>query len=102
MSEDWRDQLEQAGYKFEFDYGYWDYDWSRTLVYTRDGRVIALSDSGCSCKYLGEDFTADNVESNLVQIFDLPGLTELADQHYGHSDGDAFSIQEQYRALGLR
>ena len=101
MGEDWEDQLEQSGYKFEFSYGYWDYDWSQTAVYSRDGRVFTLSDSGCSCYYWGENFTRESVEGELEQVFDLPGIQELRDQHFGHGQ-DPFDTQEEYRKLGLR
>lgn len=102
MSEHWRDQLEKAGYKFEFDYGYWDYDWSRVLVYSRDRRVFVLSDSGCSCNYLGDNWAADNVEGELRELSSVPPLDEINGYlASGHGD-DAFTVQDQFRALGLR
>lgn len=90
--------LHSRGYTFEFEYGINDYSWRKTEVFSRDGHVFDLSDSGCSCNYFGEDWsTVDDVEANLFEVFQLPTLSELD----GYDD-KADTIRESYRKLGLR
>lgn len=93
-TDDW---LNALGYSYEFRYGHYDYDWDETDVWSKDGRVFALFDSGCSCYSFGESMDADTIEGELVEVQSIPSLSDLGDY-----DETAESIQEDYRNLFRR
>lgn len=97
--------LEAAGYKFEFEYGDYDYDWHVTRVYTRDGKVFDLSDGGCSCNSWGESWdTSDEAIGDMQEVTRAPSVESIildACCSSGHGD-DREKVVNQYRELGLR
>ena len=96
-------ELLEYGYKFEFDYGEYGYDWTETRVYTKSNRVFALSDSGCSCNYFGEWFSEVNEAiGSMVEVISLPPLVGYTSDSSSHDFTDKDSLREAFRALGVR
>lgn len=96
--------LSEAGYKYEFEYGYWGYDWNITKVYTRDGRVFTLHDSGCSCSGFGDHYQdVDGAIGDLCEVTRIPQSSDIAeDWELTYFDEKVETIQEKFRGLGLR
>lgn len=96
------DDLAKAGYKYEFEYGEYDYSWTITKVYTRDGKVFDLSDSGCSCNHYGSDWTVDDAIGNMEEVTRVPSMADIKEKSgYGYSV-EAEAMVAKYRDLGLR
>lgn len=93
-------ELEKLGYKFEFVYGTYDYDWHRVHVYTRDRRVFALAQNGCSCNYFGDRWTtAFDAEGDLTEVLELPAL----DSWWSDTiEPDIHTIRKKLYDLGVR
>ena len=98
------EELAERGYEFQFEYGYWDYDWQIHKVYTKDGRVFELSDGGCSCTSFGENWNSiDEAIGQMVELSRLPSVESLSKTEYGTVYDDKGEItQEKFRDLGLR
>jgi len=102
--EDLEAELKSAGYEFQFDYGSYDYSWNETRVYTKDGRVFALEDSGCSCSSYG-DYYQDVHEAigDMVEVTSLPELdVEYSRDSSSHTFADNDSLRAEFRKLGVR
>lgn len=93
--EDLQTALDEAGYKFCFEIGEWDYSWDITRVYLRDGHVFNLEDSGCSCFGFGDQWSDVHAAiSAMVEVTKVPALDPGR-----HIDDNVIN---GYRALGLR
>lgn len=98
-------ELDKAGYKFEFTYGEFGYEWSETRVYTKDRRVFTLSDAGCSCTYFGVSYQDIHTAiGDMYEVTKVPSLQELENQRgeWSHWDTPIEEIQHKYEDLGLR
>jgi hypothetical protein len=96
--------LELAGYKFEFEYGDYDYSWTITKVYTRDGRVFDLTDSGCSCNGYGDHwYDVDTAIGEMTEVTRAPSAADVGAKRYRYTHGaDEETTAIRYRDLGLR
>lgn len=99
MSVDVQDIID-AGYKLEFEYGEYDYSWDITFVFSKDGRVFNLSDSGCSCTSWGEGW--DDVHQAIGDMYEVTKLPELISSDEGWLHGMPLEdIRGAYRKLGI-
>lgn len=89
--------LELEGYKFEFEYGEYGYEWQITKIFTKDRRVFSLTSGGCSCNYFDDTFIDSNdAIGDLREVTSVPHINDIIDV-----DGDPFGVQEKFRQLGL-
>jgi hypothetical protein len=94
------EKLVEAGYQYEFEYGDYDYSWTITQVYTRDGHVFNLEDSGCSCFGFGDNWNdVNDAIGAMTEVTRAPGIDDVG-VAVGDLNQDA--VIEKYRALGLR
>jgi len=94
--------LGERGYKFEFEYGRYGWEWDITRVYSRDGHVFSLSASGCSCNEFDDRFAdADDAIGSMIENSRAPDMLELVASYDSYTD-TAETIQARYRELGLR
>lgn len=98
-------ELEKAGYNYEFCYGEFGYEWKETRVYTKDRRVFTLTDAGCSCTSFGEYYHDIHAAiGDMHEVTHIPSLQELERQktEWYHWDATFEEVQQQYEDLGLR
>lgn len=98
-----REALEGRGYKYEFNYGEWGWEWDMTEVYTKDGRVFSLNSSGCSCNSFDDSWdTVDEAIGDMKERTCVPTLEEATPKSWASWDLSGEALREKFRELGLR
>lgn len=94
-------ELEPYGYELITEIGEWNYSWSITNIYKKDGRFFALSDSGCSCTDFGSDW-GDDPHTWIGEMEEVTSLA-AAMKYCGSQYTSVMSVnRDELVAAGLR
>jgi hypothetical protein len=97
---------EFPGYETVLVLGDWDYSWSELRVYTKDGRIFYLTDSGCSCNGWNDPWHLSESDMREIPTLEAAGkvVREFIDTgHYITDKIDTYlNAVEKLRGLGLR